>query len=78
LIVAIDAVVEIHDRIIRPQPVLDFLAGDNPALTFKEHPQHLKYLFSRKNVVTVCLGMLSAVRPSGGQAQSPRTERVLK
>src|ERR1700684_3798321 len=42
----IDAVVEIDDRIIRPQPALDFLAGDDLAPTFKEHPQNLKYLFS--------------------------------
>jgi hypothetical protein len=44
-------VVEINDRVIHPQPVLDFLAGDNRALTFKEHPQNLKHLLSEENLI---------------------------
>jgi hypothetical protein len=43
--------VEIDDRIVGPQPTLDFLAGDNLALTFKEHPQNLKHLFSQENLM---------------------------
>jgi hypothetical protein len=51
-------VVEIDDRIIRPQPALDFLAGDNLGLAFKEHPQDLKHLFSEQNLV-VRIGRLN-------------------
>src|SRR5271170_5867024 len=47
----IDALVEVVDRMIHPQGVLDFLAGDNPALTFYEHPQDLKYLFSQQDLI---------------------------
>ena len=50
--------VEIHDRIIRPQPALDFLAGDNLSFTFKQHPQDLKHLFSEENLI-VRIGRLN-------------------
>jgi hypothetical protein len=43
--------VEIDDRIIPPQPALDFLAGNNPSLTVNEHPQNLKHLFPEENLV---------------------------
>src|ERR1700689_97182 len=43
--------VEIHDSIIHPQLFLDFLAGDNLTLTFKQHPQDLKHLFSEQNLI---------------------------
>jgi hypothetical protein len=42
--------VEIDDRIIRPQPGLD-LAGDDRALPFNEHPQDLKHLFSEDDPI---------------------------
>jgi hypothetical protein len=47
----IDAMVEIHNSIARPQPSIDFLAGYNLAPTFKEHPQDLKHLFSEENLI---------------------------
>ena len=47
----IDALVEIDDHVIRPQPALDFFAGDNFALPFKDHPQNLKHLFSEENLL---------------------------
>ena len=50
--------VEIHNCIVRPQPLLDFLAGDNLALASKHHPQDLKHLFSKENLI-VRIGHLS-------------------
>jgi hypothetical protein len=49
----VDAVVEIHNRIIRPQLRLDFFAANNLALTLQEHPQDLKNLFSQENLIRV-------------------------
>ena len=36
---------------IRPKPFYDLLAGDNLALTFNEHPQDLKHLFSEDDLI---------------------------
>jgi hypothetical protein len=41
--------VEIHNRIVWPQPFFDFLARDDLALTFQEHAQDLEDLFPQKN-----------------------------
>ena len=42
---------------------LDFLAGDNLALTFNEHPQDLKHLFSEENLmVRIWVPQLIVVR----------------
>jgi hypothetical protein len=42
----VDTAVEIHDRFVRPKPVLDLLARDNRSVPLKEHQQNLKYLLS--------------------------------
>jgi hypothetical protein len=65
--------VEIDDRIIRPQPPLDFLAGHNHALTFKEHPQNLKHLFSEENLM-VSIGRLSRSQFASGEVELKGTE----
>jgi hypothetical protein len=66
-------VVEIHDRIIRPQPSFDFLAGDNLALTFKQHPQNLKHLFSEENLIIIIVRTWRR-----GRSQFPGGEVELK
>ena len=45
--------IEIDDRIIRPEPALNFLASDNLALTFKEQPQDLKHLLSEDDLIRI-------------------------
>jgi len=66
-------VVEIDDRIVRPQPSLDFLAGDNLALTFKEHPQNLKHLFSEQNLI-VRIGRFRRSKFTSGEVELKGSE----
>jgi len=42
-------VVEIHNGVVRPELVLDFLAGYDLARTLNQHSQDLEGLFPKKN-----------------------------
>src|ERR1700722_14680768 len=74
----LDSLVEVVDRMIHPQRALDFLAGDDPALTFYEHPQDLKYLFSEEDLGArtgmVGTGIARIARLSRSQFASAQVE----
>ncbi|HXI92312.1 MAG TPA: hypothetical protein VNO24_20055, partial [Blastocatellia bacterium] len=53
----IDAVVEVHNRVIGPKLPFDFLAGYDLTLAIHEHSQDLKGLFPEKDLA------LTAWRP---------------
>ena len=48
--------VEIHNRIIRPQLPLDFLAGDDLAPALNQHSQDLEGLFPKENLIVIAVG----------------------
>jgi hypothetical protein len=65
--------VEIHNCIVPPQPCFDFLAGDNLAFTFKEHPQNLKHLFSEDDLI-VRIGRLDGSQFASAEVELKGSE----
>jgi hypothetical protein len=54
----VNAAVKIHNGVIRPEHLLDFIPGHNPALAFDENSKNLEWLFSEQNLLRQ-----GAVRP---------------
>ena len=69
----IDALIEIDDRIVCPQFVLDLFAGHNPALMLNEHPQNQKHLLPQKDLI-VRGGIVRIGRFTGSQFTSNEVE----
>src|SRR6266849_95161 len=47
----VNAAVKIHNRFIRPEHLLDFILGHNPALAFDENSKNLEWLLSEQNLL---------------------------
>ena len=41
--------VEVDNGVVRPEPLLDFLAGDDLVPTFNQHSQNLEWLFPQND-----------------------------
>ncbi|MGC2401674.1 MAG: hypothetical protein WA510_17900, partial [Acidobacteriaceae bacterium] len=64
----------IHNCVVRPQPSLDFVAGNNLALTLKEHPQNLRRLFSEWNLL-VRIGLLDGSEFTSAEVELKGSEQ---
>ena len=47
----VNAAVKVHNGVIRPEHLLDFIPGHNPALAFDESSKNLEWLLSEQNLL---------------------------
>ncbi|HXL22012.1 MAG TPA: hypothetical protein VOA78_06080 [Candidatus Dormibacteraeota bacterium] len=70
----VEPVIEIHERVCRPEFLLEFLAGYDFAGVLKERRQHLERLFLKANTEAVFAQFAGAEI----QLENPETEPVAK